>query len=119
VHLGALTSSYSTSPFFLYYFETFEKVIQTGYEYILDLNMKLLEATLKILIIDTGISYTTGFKPVKAADNDLRYKISPKINSGYSPKKYLQVFNSPEGFVPRLSIIDLIFNAGPETRNYL
>ena len=119
VHLGALISSYSSSPFFLYYFEIFEKVIQSSHEYLLDLNMKLLEITLKILNIDTGISYTSGFKPVKTADNDFRYKINPKTNSDYLQKKYLQVFNSPEGFIPRLSIVDLIFNAGPDTRNYL
>jgi hypothetical protein len=46
-------------------------------------------------------------------DNDFRYKISPKEPSGYSSRPYIQVFNNNE-FVAGLSILDLIFNMGPE-----
>ncbi|MDQ1297097.1 MAG: hypothetical protein QG611_1076, partial [Bacteroidota bacterium] len=59
VHLGAMTSSYNSSPFFLYYFETIEKIIQTRHEFLLDLNLELLEAILKIINIDITVSYTS------------------------------------------------------------
>ncbi|MCU0472214.1 MAG: WbqC family protein [Bacteroidales bacterium] len=119
VHLGAMTSSYNSSPFFLYYFETIEKIIQTRHEFLLDLNLELLEAILKIINIDISISYTSEFMPVKKAENDHRYLISPKKKSAYISKRYLQVFNPAEGFIAGLSIIDLVFNTGPEAKMYL
>lgn len=119
VHLGAMKSSYSSSPFFLYYFEIIEKIILTRHEFLLDLNLELLEAMLRIIKIDVSVSYTTEFKPVNKSENDLRYLIGPKKKSAYTPKRYLQVFNPDGGFVPRLSIIDLVFNTGPEAKMYL
>ena len=119
VHLGAMTSSYSSSPFFLYYFEIIEKIILTRHEFLLDLNLELLEAILRIIKIDASVSYTTEFKAAIKSENDFRYLISPKKKSGYTSKRYLQVFNPDGGFVPRLSIIDLVFNTGPESKMYL
>jgi hypothetical protein len=51
-------------------------------------------------------------------DNDYRYKISPKVISGYSSRQYIQVFNN-NGFIAGLSILDLIFNLGPGVKDYL
>lgn len=119
VHIGAIVSSYSSSPYFLYYFEIIEKIIQTDYKFLLDLNMELMNALLKFLKINTLISYTTDFKPVEEGKNDYRYKISPKRESEYSAKEYMQVFNSEKGFIPGLSVVDLIFNTGPDALSYL
>ena len=69
--------------------------------------------------VDKKIIYTTDFKPVIKAENDFRYKISPKKKSQYEVKKYLQVFDNGNGFVPGLSVVDLIFNMGPDAINYL
>ncbi len=119
IHLGALSSSYKSSPFFIYYFETIEKIILSGYEFLLDLNMDLLKAVMKMINIDARVSYTTDFKLVGIMENDFRYAISPKIESCYDAKKYMQVFAGGKDFVPGLSIIDLIFNTGPEALKYL
>jgi hypothetical protein len=119
VHLGAMTSSYSSSPFFQYYFDIVEKIILIRHEFLLDLNTELLEAFLKILKIDISISYTTEFIPPGKAENDFRYNISPKIKSAYTSKKYMQVFNPAKEFITGLSIIDLVFNMGPEAKMYL
>jgi arylamine N-acetyltransferase len=119
VHLGALTSSYNSSPYYLYYFEIIEKIILVNHKYLLDLNMDLLQAILKILNTDIKVSYTTEFKPVEESKSDFRYRINPKKNSDYPVGKYLQVFSSTSGFVPGLSVVDLIFNTGPEASLYL
>jgi hypothetical protein len=119
VHLGALISSYNSSPYFLYYFEIIEKIIQINYEFLLDLNTELLQAILKILRINIQTSYTTYFKPLNVMEFDFRYKINPKYDTEYSAKKYIQVFSTETGFVPGLSIVDLIFNTGPEAAGYL
>jgi len=52
-------------------------------------------------------------------ENDFRYKLSPKKPSLFNVREYLQVFNHNTGFVQRLSILDLIFNAGPGAVDYL
>ncbi|MDQ1296808.1 MAG: hypothetical protein QG611_787 [Bacteroidota bacterium] len=111
-----MTSSYSSSPFFLYYFDIIEKIILIRHEFLLDLNLELLEACLKILKIDISISYTTEFITPVQAENDFRYIISPKIKSVYPSKKYMQVFKPAEEFIAGLSIIDLVFNMGPEAK---
>jgi hypothetical protein len=119
IHLGALKSGYSSSPYFIYFFEVLEKIIQSHHEFLLDLNMELLEAVMKMLKLERKVSFTSGFIPVESEVYDLRYSISPKKKSSYSPKKYIQVFSTEKGFVPGLSIADLLFNTGPEALDYL
>lgn len=119
VHLRAITASYNASPYFQFYFENIEKIISKKIEFLFDLNLQLTESVLKMLKLNKKITYTTEFQPVGEADNDFRYKISPKEESQFAVKEYLQVFNSKNRFVQRLSIIDLIFNAGPEAGGYL
>lgn len=119
IHLRALSSSYKSSPYFIYYYEIIEKIIQSNYEFLLDLNMHILKAILKMMKIEILLSYTSDFQPTDISNNDLRYKISPKIKSYYQPKKYIQVFDYGEGFAADLSIMDLVFNMGPEAYKYL
>ena len=119
VHIGALTSAYNSSPYFLYYSEIIEKIILAGHNYLIDLNMELMLALLKILKMDDHLTYTSEFLPVKGLEGDFRYAISPKKDSDYVSKEYSQVFNSVHGFIPRLSIVDLVFNMGPEAVLYL
>jgi hypothetical protein len=119
VHLRALTASYNSSPYFEFYFEKIEKVISGDYEFLIDLNMELAEVILEILKIKKNFSYTSVYEPVGKISNDYRYNITPKKESVFSEKKHPQVFNITDGFVPRLSIIDLIFNMGPEASSYL
>jgi hypothetical protein len=119
IHLRALSSSYESSPYFIYYYEIIEKIIQSNYEFLLDLNMDLLQAILKMMKIDILLSYTSDFQAIDISNNDLRYKISPKRKSYYRPKKYIQVFDYGAGFTAGLSIMDLVFNMGPEAYKYL
>ena len=119
VHLRAMTASYSSSPFFEFYFDTFEKIISADHEFLLDLNMAVTESVLQILDIKAILRYTDNFSPPNNKPFDLRYIITPKKESSYTSKRYLQVFDTGKGFEPNLSIIDLIFNTGPEAVNYL
>ena len=119
VHLGALSSAYNSSPFFLYYFKILERIILKDHKFLLDLNMDLLTEILSMLKIDIMPVYTTEFLPANSVETDFRYTIDPKKACDYNQREYFQVFNLPHGFVPRLSIVDLIFNMGPEAVNYL
>jgi len=119
VHLRAMTASYNSSPYFEFYFENIEKIISKNHNFLLDLNMELTESVLEILKVNKTIFYTTIFEPVGDIENDFRYKITPKGKSHFAVKEYFQVFNNVEGFVPGLSIIDLVFNMGPDAVEYL
>lgn len=119
VHLRAMTASYNSSPYFKFYFENIEKKISKNHEFLLDLNMELTNLVLEILKMKKKISYTTNFEPVGKMENDFRFKIAPKEDSHFAVKEYFQVFNKGEGFVPGLSIIDLVFNMGPDAVDYL
>lgn len=119
VHLRAIISAYNSSPYFKYYFEDIERIILKNHEYLFELNNELTEAILMILQIKIKISYTTVFLPVENTENDFRYKIAPKRVSDYTQKEYTQVFSSSSSFIKDLSILDLIFNMGPESGSYL
>jgi hypothetical protein len=119
VHLGAITASYNSSPYFQFYYENIEKIISKKIEFLIDLNMELTESVLRMLKIKTRLIYTADFLSAGTEENDFRYKISPKLESHYSFKEYIQVFNNNNRFVQGLSIIDLIFNMGPEAINYI
>jgi len=121
VHLRALLSAYKSSPFFEYYFDEIEKVIAGNTEYLLEQNMNSLKTILKIMRISTTVEFTCAFEPVAERDYDFRYLISPKKEKPgkNSTKEYYQVFSNKFGFTGGLSILDLLFNAGPDSANYL
>jgi len=119
VHLRALKASYSSSPYFEFYFENIERIISSNHEFLLDLNIALTESVLQILKIEKSLAGTSFFEPEGNETYDYRYKITPKKESSYISKRYLQVFETGNGFVPNLSIVDLIFNMGPESVRWL
>jgi hypothetical protein len=118
VHLRALQASYSSSPYYQFYFENIESVISKRIDLLIDLNMILMELLLKMLKLKQKISYSTHFEPQGVSENDNRYNISPKKPSAFRGKEYMQVFGNSEGFTPGMSILDLLFNLGPEAINY-
>jgi hypothetical protein len=119
VHLRAMTASYGSSPYFEFYFEHLERIILKNNTFLLDLNMELTISVLDILKISRKISYTSRFEPDCGMDNDFRFKISPKKESHFTGKEYLQVFKPTGEFIPGMSIVDLIFNTGPDSVRYL
>jgi hypothetical protein len=119
VHLRALTASYNSSPYFQYYFENIESVFSRNHEFLIDLNSELTMRVMNMLKLKTSLSYTTDFQQEDSIENDYRYKISPKKPSGFSVSEYLQVFDNNTSFIDRLSVLDLIFNVGPEAVDYL
>jgi hypothetical protein len=119
VHLGALKAAYTASPFFLFYFEEIENIIQSRYDFLLDLNMNLLQTIMKMMNIDRKVLYTNEFLPVNNLTADPRYDITPQKKSSYIPKNYIRVFDHSEEYIKGLSVIDLLFNTGPDAVKYL
>jgi hypothetical protein len=119
VHQRAIIASYGSSPFFEFYFEDFERIIMEKHELLVDLNSRLTDLAIKILGLKKPIRFTDSFIPAGKIETDYRYTISPKKKSVLAPKEYTQVFRFNNSFTGGLSIIDLIFNMGPEAAEYL
>jgi hypothetical protein len=119
IHWRAIVSAYNNSPYFMYYQFDFEKFYNTEYKWLLDYNTQLLLLCLKLLGMDKEISFTEEYLPHYPNGMDKRnLYISAKL-SGINFTKYPQVFDFKIGFIPDLSIIDLLFNRGPESLEYL
>ena len=114
IHWQALLSSYNSSPFFEHYKDNFFDFYHTPQSNLFDLNLKLTQTILSILKIEKKINFTTYFE--KKFDG-IDYR-NHKFNSD-KIEKYEQVFSEKLDFYNDISIIDLIFNLGPETTTYL
>ena len=118
IHRRCLESAYKAAPYFDHYYDYLRPVFEEHFEHLIDLNDTALRAVLKMLKVDKDIAHTTDY--VKSTDNDLREAFSPKakVDPSLFPK-YYQVFSAKFPFVPDLSILDLIFNEGPESSSFL
>lgn len=123
IHLRSIESAYKNSPYYDFYATGLLEIIDSGIISLLDLNMKLLNKLLGIMHIECNPVFTQSFEKPSGSLFDLRYAISPKGNdpAKYSSQfpRYNQVFSDRYGFVPDLSILDLLFNMGPGSRDYL
>lgn len=118
VHIRALVSAYNRSPYFQYYFDYLEPLLLKNHRFLLDLNNDLLLKCLDIMNIIRPVSLSSSFIKVTGMENDYRYKIKPGTEPLIHIKPYIQVFGN-NSFVPGLSILDLIFNTGPDAAEYL
>lgn len=116
----AIESAYNASPYFLYYGDGFRKILLERHESLLTLNNSLLEYSVKKLKVKTQITYSMDYTPQLAGISDYRTVFSPKHpQEGFPIAEYDQVFADRLGFLSDMSIVDLIFNLGPDSKQYL
>ena len=114
IHRRCLESAYKAAPYFDHYYDYLKPLFKTRFEKLIDLNDAALKAVLKMLKIQKEIVHTTDY--ILQTDNDLREVFNPKTipNPALFPK-YYQVFSAKFPFAPDLSVLDLIFNEGPNS----
>ena len=119
MHWRSIQTAYSNSPFFLYYSDYFEPFFEKKQEFLVDLNTSLLETILRILKEEKKITGTDQFEKEVSEKTDRRFRWGKKYSIIHSDfPVYTQVFTPRQDFIPDLSILDLIFNLGPEARDY-
>lgn len=118
-HWTSIRSAYGNAPFFEYYAAFFEPFFQQKFEFLFDFNLAILKQTLAVLQIQTQIEFSTIFEKTPVGRLDGRNSIHPKTIQ--APKDialktvhYPQVFSEKTGFIPNLSILDLLFCTGPQ-----
>ena len=118
-HWMSLETCYRRSAYFEYYEDDFVKFYQTQYTHLFDYNEELLHLLLKLIKLPLNIRYTETYEKEYAQLEDLRNTMSAKKEPNLEQKPYFQVFEERKGFMKNLSIVDLLFNQGPQTINYL
>jgi len=114
LHWNAIKSAYNSSPFFEYYSNELEVFYQEKENNLIIFNNKLQEVILDLLQEENNSTPTVEYLH-SGNFTDLRNNDFKVAN----PEKYNQVFMEKHGFIPNLSILDLLFNLGPETSDYL
>ena len=133
LHWNALKSAYGESPFFEYYEDDLRPFFLPDWEFLFDFNEAIRQKMCELLDIHPNVHYTESFtSPLdisrtshlvpRTSHLDYRYAIQPKHpapDADFTPRPYYQVYREKHGFLPNLSILDLLMNMGPESIFYL
>lgn len=143
-HYGALKSCYTKSEYWKLYSPDFNEVYQDSNPKLVNLNSKFIELFRDYLEIKTPIVYSSELSGISGTKNTKIINICKTLGadvflSGTGAKSYLdeeefrknnlnvvyQEFVHPKypqlwgSFVPNLSVVDLLFNCGPNAIQYL
>lgn len=117
-HFKSLKSAYRTSPFFDFLEEEIAPIFNKKYKYLQDVNIDTFLFVKDTLQLEQNFKTTTSYQ-TESGSEDFRILADRK----YQPKKivdrYIQTFDDKHGFLPNLSILDLIFMEGPNALSYL
>ena len=144
-HWNALVSNYSPAPYFDVYGPGLKRLIDREWSSLCELNMVLIRWAMNALGIETPILYSSALG-VEGNRTELLVNICKAVGaqcylSGPGGRRYMELtafeaagitviwqeFTSPAydqvfpdvGFVPDLSVVDALFNCGPETIEFL
>ncbi len=119
LHWRSIQTAYRTSPFFEFYEDEFAHLYEKKKEFLLDFNYQCLQAVLSCLQIDISFTKTIEYKKTIEGTIDHRALVNAKKTMLPKTEQYIQVFAQKHGFIPNLSILDLLFNEGTNTLTYL
>ena len=118
-HWNALEAAYRHTPFFQYYEDDFRPFYEKEIPFLYDFNIQLTELVCSLIGMEVALKPTEQFVQNPDGMADYRAIITPKVSweddEEFRPASYYQVFKEKHGFLPNLSIIDLLFNMGPES----
>ena len=124
LHFKAVESAYRRSPFYEYYIDELSIFFDKRFGYLYDFNMQIMLTVCDLLRIPCRIRESESYMGADTNPADLRDAIHPKKreqirDADFESRQYTQVFSDKFGFVPDLSILDLLFNTGPDAVSYL
>ncbi|WP_040279074.1 WbqC family protein [Psychroserpens damuponensis] len=118
-HLKSLESAYRTSPFYEFYIDDLMPLFTSEFDTVMAFNFKCLELIFECLQLPFEYTVTKTFdiKAIETIDARPLANSRKEILQNFTP--YAQVFDDKHGFLNNLSILDLLFNEGPNTELYL
>ncbi|MBI9041716.1 WbqC family protein [Lutibacter sp.] len=117
--IKTLKTAYNSSPFFEFYIDDLLPIILKKNSYLLDLNLSCHHFVMEALQLEIPSSNTLEYEKNLEANFDFRVLANVSNNEIFNFDKYTQVFDQNNGFIPNLSILDLIFMEGPSAESYL
>lgn len=119
LHWRSMESAYRASPFFEYYEDEIKPLIYSKESNLIKRNTLIEESIKKIIGIESILDYTSLYEKSEMDWRKLLHPKNKELAKCFSIPSYIQVFEEKHGFIPNLSILDLLFNLGPESRSYL
>ena len=146
LHWNAIVSAYGESPFFDYYADDLRPFFEKRHTFLFDLNLDIMHTMCQLLDVRPQVTLSEHYIVLPSEDDDavaanaaalsadvltdeslanvidFREAIRPKHplpDADFNPTPYYQVRAQRHGFLPNLSILDLLFNEGPEGIFYL
>lgn len=125
LHWNALVSAYGETPFFEFYADDLRPFFEKQHTFLFDLNLDIMHTMCQLLDVRPQVTLSEQYIVLPSEDDavvDFREAIRPKHplpDADFNPTPYYQVRAQRHGFLPNLSILDLLFNEGPEGIFYL
>ncbi|MCX7550033.1 WbqC family protein [Xanthomarina sp. F2636L] len=119
IHWKSIETAYRTSPFFEFYEDDFQPLFTKKAEKLLDFNMACLDVIFDCLQLELNSSKTKIYEKSLEGKTDFRHLTNARKEPLYNFDFYMQVFNDKHGFISNLSVLDLLFNEGPNASIYL
>ena len=125
LHWNALVSAYGETPFFEFYADDLRPFFEKRHTFLFDLNLDIMHTMCQLLDVRPQVTLSEQYIVLPSEDDaviDFREAIRPKHplpDADFNPTPYYQVRAQRHGFLPNLSILDLLFNEGPEGIFYL
>jgi hypothetical protein len=134
-HVHAIRSAYGNTPWFIHYIDDIEAVVLKKYDRLVDLDLATLRLGMNWLGLRAEVQLSETYVEVgghgyESGPTTHDLSSAPDLRNSFHPKKqlppeitevppYPQIFADRHGFVERMSVIDLVMNAGPEARRSL
>lgn len=117
-HLKSLHTAYSSAPYFEYYIDEITTILSKEHEFLLDLNFEIHNFVMEVL--QENVKFTKSIEyNSKPSEKDFRYLVNAKKEIIKAYPSYFQLFESKNGSLKNLSILDLIFMEGTAAFNFL
>lgn len=116
-HQKAIESAYRNTPYYEYYADDIFTILSQQFEHLTELNQALTLYFIEKIGLSLELSQST--EPAPIQQTDYRISLSPKIDTGFKAHHYIQTFEDRHGFHPNPSILDLLFNEGPNSISIL
>lgn len=117
-HFKSLQTAYRVSPYFEFFEDDIAPIFHKKYKYLQDVTIDTFLFVADALQLNNEFSKTKKYQ-LETIENDFRNLAERKLQPKKEYRNYVQMFDNKHGFIPNLSILDLLFMEGPNAISYL